>query len=333
MSTYLIRGSPLGPDARQFQDALAEAYRDRGRPVCLCTPTGAEMYVARLGTQFILKRMPLTGELHAPDCPSSRNPLAHHSDAPLRAPGASEEPTPGTTSIRLAFPMTQNGATAPFVASSFQVSPGEGVPSLSLGGLLHYLWNRAELTRWLPAFAGKRNWLVVRKRLLEAARLTLVGRRTLAQRLYIPELFRLDERAASNARNAATWRSACAGSGLERRFMLVIGEVKEIMRSRGGGGRIQLKHVPERRFEVDPQTYTFMSHHFQSELSLWGMSNQVRMMLIATFWFRDRTTRVFDLSLMPVSAEWLPCRPLHQWVADNVAYDPLEVKTQRCHGA
>lgn len=306
MSTYLIEGSQLGPDAAQFHDALALAYGQRSRPICLCTPTGAEMYVARLGSHFILKRMPLTGELHALDCPSSWSPSAHRSLAPAGESGCFEASARGANSIRLAFPMTQYGVPAHFVTSSFQGSPGEGVPRLSLGGLLHYLWERASLTRWHPAFAGKRNWLVVRKRLLEAAQSTLVGRRTLSERLYIPELFRLAERAAINARNSASWREACAGSGLERRFMLVIAEVKKIMPSQLGGGCIQLKHVPERRFEVDPQTYTFMSRRFQAELSLWGTSNQVRMMLIATFWFRDRIARVFELSLMPVSAEWLP---------------------------
>ena len=34
---------------------------------------------------------------------------------------------------------------------------------LSLRGLLHYLWDQGELTRWQPGFAGKRTWSTVRK--------------------------------------------------------------------------------------------------------------------------------------------------------------------------
>jgi hypothetical protein len=308
VSTYLIQGKELGPDAEKFNDALAEAYRERRRPVCLCSAAGAEMYVARLGTHFILKRMPLTGELHAPDCPSSWRPSVQQSVAPAGESGCFEESAPGTTSIRLAFPMTQHDVTANCMTSSFQGSLGEGVPRLSLDGLLHYLWERASLTKWHPAFAGKRNWFVVRKRLLEAAQSTFVGRRALSERLYVPEFFRLAERSAINARNSAIWRGACAGPGTERRFMLVIAEVKRIRPYRQGGGYMQLKHVPERRFEVDPPTYTFMSRRFQAELSLLGTSNQVRMMLIATFCFHDRMAEVFEISLVPFSAEWLPTK-------------------------
>ncbi len=263
------------------------------------------MYVARLGAHFILKRMPLTGELHAPDCPSAWSPSAR-TPALTRESGRLEESAPGTASIRLAFPMMQYGFTAHLGTGSFEGAPGGRVPRLSLGGLLLYLWKRASLTTWHPGFAGKRNWLVVRKRLLEASQSTLVGRRPLSDLLYIPELFKPAERAAINARNSAIWRQTCTASGPERRFMLLIAEVKEIVPCLRGGGQIQFKHVPDQRFELSPQTYALLSCRFQSELSLWAASDHVRMMLIATFWLHERTPEVFQFSMMPVSAMWLP---------------------------
>lgn len=35
-------------------------------------------------------------------------------------------------------------------------------------GLLHVLWDRAKLTHWHSKMAGKRNWFVVRRALMEA---------------------------------------------------------------------------------------------------------------------------------------------------------------------
>ena len=37
-------------------------------------------------------------------------------------------------------------------------------------GLLHVLWDRAELTHWHPKMAGKRSWFVVRRALLPEGR-------------------------------------------------------------------------------------------------------------------------------------------------------------------
>ena len=40
----------------------------------MCLVEGVEMYVARLGDGYIVKRMPDTGSHHAPDCPSYEPP-------------------------------------------------------------------------------------------------------------------------------------------------------------------------------------------------------------------------------------------------------------------
>lgn len=64
-----IKGRVLAEDDPQLQDALGQIYETIERPRCLCVPGGVEMYVAR-HRRFVVKRMPETGNRHAPICAS-----------------------------------------------------------------------------------------------------------------------------------------------------------------------------------------------------------------------------------------------------------------------
>src|SRR3546814_4053272 len=64
----------------------------------------------------------------------------------------------------------------------------------SMRGMLHFLWDRAQLTHWHPRMAGKRNWYIVRRQLLNAALGCKVRGDPLAQRLFVPETFRLEDK-------------------------------------------------------------------------------------------------------------------------------------------
>jgi hypothetical protein len=82
-----------------------------------------------------------------------------------------------------------------------------------LRGLLHYLWDQAELTRWHPGFAGQANLGHGAKHLLQAAEHKLARGDSLRARLYVPEPFSIDERDAINARRLAQWQHAVAVPG------------------------------------------------------------------------------------------------------------------------
>ena len=70
VAVYEIAGRRFEVGARGFADAVADAHAAHQRPRCMCLVEGVEMYVARLGDGYIVKRMPDTGSHHAPDCPS-----------------------------------------------------------------------------------------------------------------------------------------------------------------------------------------------------------------------------------------------------------------------
>lgn len=306
-AVYEIAGRRFEVAARGFADAVAEAHTAHQRPRCMCMVEGIEMYVARLGDGYIVKRMPDTGSHHAPDCPSYEPPAEFSGLGQVLGSAITEDPATGETTLNLDFPLTKMPG-----RSTIPPTGGEGdsVSStgtkLSLRGLLHYLWDQAELTRWHPGFVGKRTWATVRRHLLHAAEHKLARGDALRARLYVPEPFFIEERDANNARRLAQWQSAVPAPGKEQQLMLLICEVKEIVPARYGFKAI-VKHLPDQAFAIDEQLYRRLGRRFESELALWGASDDIRMVMIATFGVSSAgVPAIHELSLMPVTRQWLP---------------------------
>jgi len=66
MRRFKLAEQVIEETAPDLQDALADAYRKRIRPLCLCKEGGLAMYIAQVGEQYIVKRMPMTGGGHDP---------------------------------------------------------------------------------------------------------------------------------------------------------------------------------------------------------------------------------------------------------------------------
>ena len=271
---------------------------------------GVEMYVARLaGTNegFIVKRMPNTGSHHAPDCPSYEPPPESSGLGQVLGSAIAEDPATGETTLKLDFSMSKiAGRSAMPTAGGDSDSVSTSGMKLSLRGLLHYLWDQADLTRWQPGFAGKRAWGTVRKHLLLAAENKITRGDSLRSRLYIPEVFSVDQRDAINARRMAQWSQAIAAPGKPQHLMLLIAEVKEIVPARYGFKAV-VKHVPDQAFALDEQLYRRLGRRFESELALWGATEDIHMVIIATFSVAAAGIPIIvELSLMPVTRYWLP---------------------------
>jgi hypothetical protein len=293
--------------SRGFADAVAGAHAAHQRPRCLCLADGVEMYVARLGEGYIVKRMPDTGSHHAPDCSSYEPPAEFSGLGQVLGSAITEDPTTGETTLKLDFPLAKMPGRSIMppagVESDSVSSPGT---KLSLRGLLHYLWDQAELTRWHPGFAGKRTWATVRRHLLQAAEHMLARGDALRARLYVPEPFSIAEREAINARRLAQWQHAVAGTGKAQHLMLLVGEVKEIVPARYGFKAV-VKHMPDQAFAIDEQLYRRLRRRFEPELALWGASDDIHMVMIATFGVgRAGVPAIQELCLMPVTRQWLP---------------------------
>jgi len=265
------------------------------------------MYVARLGDDYIVKRMPDTGSHHAPDCPSYEPPPEVSGLGQVLGSAITEDPTTGETTLKLDFPMSKFAGRSTMPTAGWDSdSVASSGTKLSLRGLLHYLWDQAELTRWQPGFVGKRTWSTVRRHLLQAAENKIACGDSLRSRLYIPEAFSVEQRDAINARRLAQWSQAIMAPGKPQHLMLVIAEVKEIVPARYGFKAV-VKHVPDQAFALDELLYRRLGRRFESALALWGAADDVHMVMIATFSVATAgVPTIVELSLMQVTRQWLP---------------------------
>lgn len=306
-AVYEVAGRRFETGSRGFADAIADAHAAHQRPRCMCLVKGVEMYVARLGEGYIVKRMPDTGSQHAADCPSYEPPAEFSGLGQVLGSAITEDPATGETTLKLDFPLTKmpGRSTIPPVGGEGDSVSSTGT-KLSLRGLLHYLWDQAELTRWHPGFIGKRPWATVRRHLLHAAEHKVACGDALRARLYVPEPFSIDERDAINARRLAQWQSAVPAPGKPQQLKLLICEVKEIVPARYGFKAI-VKHVPDQAFGIDEQLYRRLSRRFATELELWGASDDIHMVMVATFGVAaSGIPTIAELSLMPTTRHWLP---------------------------
>lgn len=268
------------------------------------------MYVARLAGLsggYIIKRLPETGSHHAPDCPSYEPPAEYSGLGHLLGNAISEDPATGEVRLKLDFALNKlaGPAHAPPISATTDSVSSEGT-TLSLRGLLHYLWDQADLTRWQPSFVGKRSWAVVRRHLFQAAEHKTVGPLTLQSRLYVPELFSVDQRDVLNMRRQSQWAKAIALPGKTKPLMLLVAEVKEIVPARYGYKAV-IKHMPDQTLALDEAMYRRLVGRFENELKLWSASDALHLVMIATFHVSPAGTPAIEaLSLMTVTAEWIP---------------------------
>ncbi|MCW5656740.1 MAG: DUF1173 domain-containing protein [Burkholderiaceae bacterium] len=298
----------LAPGDERFEAAVAVAHADRVRPLCLCQEGGIEMYIARLGDGYLIKRMPFTGNRHAAGCLSYEPPAEWSGLAALLGTAINENPATGRISLRLGFSLTRaQGRQASAASVGADSGPSAASTRLSLRALLHYLWEQADLTRWHPGFAGRRTWAVVRQHLLRATASMLVAGEPLAARLYIPEPFVIADRDAINARRTSQWTQAASSANHKSRpLLLLIAEVKELHPSRYGFNAIA-KHVPDQAFMMDPALYRRLEQRFERALTLWGSTPTIHLIAAATFGLSDAgVPQLEEVTLMPVTGQWIP---------------------------
>lgn len=312
MATYRFGERAISEDHPDFQPMAASAHRQHMRPLCLCKATGLEMYVACIRDRYILKRMPETGSQHALTCNSYEPPagLSGLGEVLGNAIRANYDDA-GTTTLRLGFSLSKRQMAIPKKDVPRTVNTGaDQVRSdgarLSLRALLHYLWREAGLHRWVPAMAGKRSWYVIRKHLLKAAESNFVGGRMLADMLYIPEPFILEEKDAIAARRLAHFERLRHGRGTDTSLFIVVGEVKEIGEARYGK-RIVFKHLPDCPFMLRNDIAERLERKFMQERELWNMFDDLHLVACGTASIgQSGIPAIEELTLMLASAQWLP---------------------------
>ena len=291
------------------QQVLSGAKATGLRPLCLCQSPGVEMYIAAAGQDLIVKRMPGTAARHDHRCRSWMPPGELSGFGAVAERSIVDNPADGTTALRLGFSLSKAGNRA---APEPSDSPSNTVQTdgnkLSLGAVLHYLWDEAELTSWHAAYAGHRSWAVVYRRLRAAVDGKLVRKSPLAPCVFVPEPFSADRRNEIEQRRIRAWAPARRQPGKTTKLLIGVGEIKGIEPA-GHGFKVQVRHQPGHPWFLDEGLYRKLTKRFATELEMWRMAEpgEVRLLAICTFSVsRAGYANVEHLSLMTTDRNWLP---------------------------
>lgn len=277
-------------------------------PLCLCCAGGVAMYIARFGDRHILKRMPGTGPLHDVDCDFYEPSSGLSGLVTVEGEAIVENVEDGTTALKLGFSLSKlAGRAAPTAGEAAGASEATADGArLSLKAMLHFLWDRAGFNRWRPAMAGRRNWAVVRKFLLDAAAGSIAKGKPLANSLYIPEMFDAKREESIVHRRAEFLSRAVQSSGNRRSLAILIGEVKEIAPSRIAA-RLVVKHAPRFPFLLAEDVERRMRKVFANELMLWDADADSHLIAVATFGIGVSGVAVIEsIALIAVNENWIP---------------------------
>jgi hypothetical protein len=323
---YEISGKTFQPNDDRLKDALAAIYGSATRPLCKCRGKGVEMYVAKLGHQYIIKRMPHTGAQHAADCESYEPPAELSGLGEVMGGAIQTNLADGLTTLKFDFALAKtSGRVAPAPSGGESDSVKTDGKKLTLRGTLHYLWDEAGLTRWSPAMEGKRSWYVVRKAILEAAGDKVAKGAKMSDLIYIPESFDSNKKDEITRRRLSVFNQLSQAQGATRRLMMVVGEVKEMGDARFGK-KMVIKHVPDAHFMMNDDLYKRMLKRFDNELQLWGGNNSSHLLVIGTFGVSAAgVASLEEASLVLTNENWIP----FESVDESMLIDALTQQKRR----
>ena len=306
MSSYQIANQVMDLSDPETTLRLVEAHSRRDRPLCLCRQPPIEMYIAKRGDKYFVKRMPNTGADHDPACESYEPPAELSGLGEVLGSAIQENVDDGTTVLKLAFSLTRLPGRAPAKGGPPTDSVKTDGTKLTLRGTLHYLYEQAGLNKWTPAMSGKRNWYVIRKYLLQAVEAKLAKGTPLSELVYIPETFSTERQAEIAQRRLAQISTIAGPHKGNKRLMLLIAEVKEIGPARYGH-KIVVKHAPDFPFGLTDELHKRLTKRFESELAVWNADEGCHLLIVGTFGVGPTGYGALEeLSFVTVTENWIP---------------------------
>lgn len=316
VSVYEVKGQRVSADADNFQEVLAAVYNSEDRPLCMCVADGVPMYVAKYG-DYVLKRMPDTGPSHHPACDSFEPEPGVSGRAELGA--AIEEKENQPVEIKLGFALSRYaGRPGPKPGDPSERPPGEvdsKTPRCSLRALVHYLWEEAGLNRWFPRMKGKRGQWTLHKYLMREAQRVRTKGVSLGERLYVPEVFRVqDKEAIAERRRQHLAFLHSPEDNVVFKMGVVIGEFNGVEPG-AVGMKVFVKHAPDAPLHIDSRSWERVRRNYGEIMDAVDadVAHKPHVVMAAVIYAaQEGVYQVDSMSMMLVSDQWLPVEGVYE---------------------
>lgn len=303
---YAIGDNLVSSEDSRFAAIIEDAYQDKIIPICLCEDSDEplKLYIAYRHNQYILARYPDTGHLHNPKCDHYEAPDHLTGYGHVNGSAIIEDNASGDVTLKFGFPMSIGAArNAPTALTNDKPVLKITGTKLTIRGLLHFLWDKSQLTHWHPKMFGKRNWFIVRREILNMAQLCKVKDHSLYSSIFVPESFSSDKADEIKSR-AVSVLGPCLSS--QDQIMILIGEVKEIKKAHYGH-KLVILHSADRSVNLDYDEWRRFEKRFASELMLWSDDDNGHMIFAGSFSMsKEGVMRFYEMTVMPVNEQWLP---------------------------
>ncbi|MDT7783022.1 MAG: hypothetical protein QOF58_1441 [Pseudonocardiales bacterium] len=223
----------------RYTTLFARARSEVGHAICLCRNDKVVRLVIRCRSgRYHLANWPAEGHQHAPGCPWFRS---HSSISGRSAYADAITTTEHGTSIRLSAPLTVRGASASPSAKPAAAGKATGTSRRALGplGLLHHLWENAQLNIWHPQHE-RRTWRTCQALLDEQVRDCEINKMPLTEALWIVPAFRPEHAERINA-GWDRFLARLTTTGRTRHRGLVLGELRDATSTKYSV-RLSLRH-------------------------------------------------------------------------------------------
>ncbi|MCH1986501.1 DUF1173 domain-containing protein [Achromobacter xylosoxidans] len=280
---------------------------------CMCGGPGERrlsIHSRSNSDRFHLARFPETGTEHSEDCVYyAADPTMSGMGSYRR--GVVQELDDGATKIKLKVGLQQRPTAAPENADTTPSGKTKAPPSrsrssqasMTLKGLLHFLWTQASLNTWSPGMEGKRNVGVVHHHVMRVATTTYAGRVRLAQNLIVATPTSAGQQASYN-------KAKTLDAVGHRRRLVVVAPLAQHQEGMDGARLMPISAfhgIPH--LALDEGIWHALERSFSRELDAWRAGNPV-VAILQTDPPKSSggavRAQVVDAALMHVTREWIP---------------------------
>jgi hypothetical protein len=308
----------LREHAADYAGLFARARAEVGHGQCLCQTPALRLVIrcSRAG-RYHLAGWPGEGELHDPSC-SFHKLTSEPTGRDAYSTEAIREEDDGVA-IRFSAALARKLSAPEPAEASLEQRDGRARRTVGLLGLLHWLWEEAQLTTWHPRWR-RRTWWVCHARLSEQITACSINGDELTEALYVVPPFQKEYARRNTALFEAFRIARLKRRGDTQRRGLILGEIRDVRATRYGvqyalahhrGALFATRALNERLRRSYRPAFSAAAHEHGAR----------RIGLFLVELSPKGNVRVLDMAAMLVSKLYIPADSSHEVMMANALAD------------